>query len=358
MISSRGFNSAVRSTFGVYQLETSVVPLTGQVVSKILRDGQVVDFESASYDPEVSERALMELVRQLHEQKLDELRLLAQLGDAALKSSKVELSVQIGNLLARRGFLTEAETCLTRARRLDISHPPTYLSLARVCEQRGEWGEGLKFLKIGVQFDPKNPWFYYEEGVCLHRLGRDEEAKAAFLRALSLDPGHIQARLYLAYLWSESSPESAQEELEILKLHPFYGGVAKRGLELLEAGKLKAAREQLKDFIELMAPDDPGWVSSEFDLLLRYVEPKRRQVFLEEYLDSIRSRAQLNPDPALHNELGKIYLLMIKSYWDRAIIEFSRAIELNQNYEPARRNRELAEYELRGFLLFLKGLSS
>ena len=56
--------------------------------------------------------------------------------------------------------------------------------------------------ETGIRFSPRDPDLHYLRGVILVRQKRYDEARAAFKRALDLDPGYTDARANLARLGS------------------------------------------------------------------------------------------------------------------------------------------------------------
>jgi len=155
------------------------------------------------------------------------------------------------------------------------------------------------------------------------------------------------------------SPSSSLRLLKAVQEDPRYRSpLINDAISAIEAGEVEQARKLLADFRSTLGEEEVSYLSDEFDLLIRYAEPARKPFIIEEYREEIRTKLALEPDhPDLHNELGKIYLLAIKSYWDRAINEFKRALSLDPNLTAAKQNLELVQYELKGFLLFLRGLS-
>lgn len=101
------------------------------------------------------------------------------------------------------GHLAQAIDLLNQALRQNPNDAltATYLGIAH-CRQK-DFETGIPMLTQATQLQPANATFQYNLAVGLYQAGRKEEAKAAFERALAIDPHHAQAQAALTKLQTE-----------------------------------------------------------------------------------------------------------------------------------------------------------
>lgn len=74
--------------------------------------------------------------------------------------------------------------------------------------EQGKWQDAIFRFKLAIRFKPDFIQAYYNLGCCYMRVGRREEAKAAFRKTLSLMPNHADAIFMLSALDERAVPEN------------------------------------------------------------------------------------------------------------------------------------------------------
>ena len=93
----------------------------------------------------------------------------------------------------------------------------TPLNAARDDYDAGEYEAALSCAAQASALDPDEPQAHSERGAALSALGRFDEAKLAYARALALDPDHLDALLGAAHLYGVSLPSTREhDELAVL----------------------------------------------------------------------------------------------------------------------------------------------
>ena len=124
------------------------------------------------------------------------------------------------------------------------------LDAARAAYQAQEWKRALSCAAEAAARSPDDPAAHSERAAALSALGRFDEARLAYARALALDPEHLDALLGAAHLYGVSLP-STRESDELAFLY------AERGRQLAAEGDDEALTAEFA-LLSAMAANDLG----------------------------------------------------------------------------------------------------
>ena len=102
--------------------------------------------------------------------------------------------------------------------------PQAKLLLAGILGDNGKLGEAIALAKKAAKKIPNDPAVHYSLGVQLSRFNRMKEAKASFAKVLKLDPDHVLAVEYLAYIGKGEAPEESLGIVDNLLERAAYAG--------------------------------------------------------------------------------------------------------------------------------------
>jgi len=108
-----------------------------------------------------------------------------------------------GEILLRTGPAAGAEARLRAG--IDALGDRHRFGVARLYQEQGQSGVGEMLLREWVVQSPRDADAQFDLGRYYYLLERFEEAEAALLRALELDPEHAPAMNFLGYSWAERS---------------------------------------------------------------------------------------------------------------------------------------------------------
>ena len=206
----------------------------------------------ASGVPERAEAALRATARAIAAGgRLDEaLALVAANGGAAADRLRLELLLVVGS----------TDAALALAERLSVSPDVDELRIAALLQDAGEHAAALPTLMAARRTAPDSIEVEFRVASCLERLGRQEEAVAAFRTLLAQAPDFAPALNYLGYLWIERA-ENLEQAVgmvgEAVRLDPDNGAyVDSLGWGYFQLGRLDEAVHTLERAARLL-PTDP-----------------------------------------------------------------------------------------------------
>jgi len=122
----------------------------------------------------------------------------------------------LGEVLLKFGSIEQGMRAFDRTIALGYSDDiDLMLQIGRALFREGFVEQALAFFERGAQQSADSAEAQACIGYALHRLGRDADATAALLRSLELDPGFVEARVYLANLMFDAGRrEEALVEFE------------------------------------------------------------------------------------------------------------------------------------------------
>jgi Tfp pilus assembly protein PilF len=100
----------------------------------------------------------------------------------------------LGCLLQSAGMLEPAAESYRRAIALAPAYAPAHVNLGVICQQRGEADQALVHFRAATAAAHENPDAWCNLGFALERRGELAQARAAYDRALEIDPGNVAAR--------------------------------------------------------------------------------------------------------------------------------------------------------------------
>ena len=181
----------------------------------------------------------------------------------------------------------------------------------------------VNVLTLALAVDERVPQLHNSLGEALQRLGRLDEARRHYRRALTLNPGYAEAHGNLGnMLWEQRDPEGAMAcYRQALALRPDYAMARHNlGVVLLDQGRLDEAIESFKRALAI----NPGYAEAHNNLGVAL----RLRGELEAAITSFRRALALNPDYFdAHHYLG--IALCERGDLEAAVASYRQALALN-----------------------------
>ncbi len=115
----------------------------------------------------------------------------------ALDSSSPDAWVVLARVLYNQTRVDEAVSAYERAIALDSENPFAHNNLGLIYIEQERFEVALPHLQRAVALRDDLPFFFNNLGITLERLGEVEEAKAAYTKAVELDPNNTKAQANL-----------------------------------------------------------------------------------------------------------------------------------------------------------------
>jgi len=228
----------------------------------------------------------------LERQNQPELAMAAYRRAVELKPTYDAAMVNLAILLSDDGRFDEAQQLADRARELDVANPSAHFIAATLSGHRREWGPAAAGYREVLRLDASNVVALVGLGKASALLGRPDEARSSFERALELDPEDAGANFHLGTMLAAADPEAARLHLErALRTDPEHEDAHNNlGAILLEHGRAADAESHFRQAIAL----SPGRPNFHYNLGLAY-KALARPVDAER---AFRRTLELSPDHA------------------------------------------------------------
>ncbi len=163
-------------------------------LGKLLMTLCAVRFSTATFDRACLEQAVVELERA-----------------CALKPQNAEAAYWAGRALGKVPRIPEALARLETAISLDPAHGPAFKELGLLCAAEGDLARSEEYLTRARELLPKDDEILLQLGMQLESGEQLEEAKAAFLEAVRLNPAHPGPLTRLVWIYQRlGDAEAAQ----------------------------------------------------------------------------------------------------------------------------------------------------
>lgn len=361
----------IRHRGGKYFLQTSFVPEEGRVVSSFFRDG--VPFDSMVRKIEGDPRAeeLREMTKEVHGLNKRNFRFLLEARDSTGDSDDPGPHLRLAEALLRRNLLEEAVEEARSALAKGSKDSRAWMIMGEAGYRRGEYEKALQALRQGLELNPDYPDLHNLMGLVLLREELCGEAVECFERAISLNLyyGEPYLNLVRAYLLNTI----VKQDYELSRgLEGKFRENLKKARQLnpqldpstIEEARRSFEREDYQEALDLIDSLETGAGASELDemVLELYLTLNQRgedlvEEEIEGYLERINEIIDRNPTYAdAWNSLGILYTAKCKLLMDRAGEAFRKALEINEDYEKARKNLRLTENDRQGIFILLRAL--
>jgi tetratricopeptide (TPR) repeat protein len=320
---------------------------------------------------------LLELeVKQCHDMVIADLDLLNATMHNVTTTRNADANVKLGNLLLAKGLVDEAIEISRSALKLQADIPGGYYLLGQALCKKGELEESLQNLEKAIQQTPDYPDVLLWMGRVHREMKQYNMAVNMVRTALEINPDYVQAHFNLGLYLIESAhfdPKNVEMSTPIERIKEAKPSLLRAAslsshfsrkkiglvLDLLDdLDQWGEAVQQLQQIADSRVMESRGLiVDSEFYLRYMFTDPQREHRSLDNYIKLLERTAGQHPDyPDVRSSLGSAYLVRCWQYFGKAVEEYREAVNLNPDFQKAKKNLRLVENDGRGFLMLLRAI--
>lgn len=354
-----------------YFLQTSLLQQKGIIQSSFFKNGMPFDTHRIPVDGKKSPDDMRRATKEVHLDNKRRFIAVLEASERLRKSDDPKTHLRLAQALWKRHLGEEAVQEAQRAIDKGSKESLPYMIIAQCHFEAGRLEEALEAVRTGLAISPEYPDLHNLLGEIHLERRKCRPAIESFNRAIGLNLYYGEPYLNLArafllntivkedYELSRDPDKSFLGNLErAVQLDPF---LVIESIE--EAKKLFLSRDYSAAYEALsQAKRRPGRDSIDdimLDLYLMLISEGEalREEEIEAYLSRIKEIVEVNPTFADgYNMLGILYTAKCKIFMDRAGQAFRKALEINSNYQKARKNLRLTENDRQGIFILLKAL--
>ena len=366
-----GIDTRIKTEEGDYIIETFADSRNFRVVSEIFFEGRVVEVKEISYEPSISEDGLIRLIHKLQNASIDVLQNLFDLDELLKKKATAEGFYRIGRLFFKRKLIDRAITSYEECLKCDPNFADAFKDIGRILGIGKNYKEAKEYLSKAIEIESERPDYHFHLGKILFNAGETKEAGKSFSRALELNSDYAEAYFFhgLALLKEFillQDVDVDEERIILIEVdlknasildEKFREKSYNEALKLLKKHSYNEALKQFLEFSTKFMEIEAHDVIDEFTLFAKYSKKKISLLTVDEYINNILALIEENSEYAdLHNALGKAYILKVRALLNASSLQFQKALEINPEYEEAKRDLELVVNEGKGILLLLRAI--
>jgi tetratricopeptide (TPR) repeat protein len=354
-----------------YFLQTSLLSDKGLIQSSFFKNGVLFDTIQVSTDGKASADELKKAAKQVHVENKSKFLVILNVSGRVGSSDDFRPHLRIAQALFRRRLyeeaLQEAQKSIDKGNKDSLPH----MIIGESYYEMGNLAKAFEATSVGIAINPKYPDIHNLMGKIFLKQNQCRRAIECFNRAIELnlyygEPYFNLARTYLLntivkedYELSKDLDGAVLGNLErAAQLDPFLIDDAfddakslvaaknyQAAYEVLEAARKKPARRGVEEIV--------------LDLYLMLLNDGEdlKEDEIEKYLGRVREVVDQHPTFADgYNSLGILYTAKCKIFMDRASKAFRKALEINGDYQKAKKNLRLSENDRQGIFILLKAL--
>jgi tetratricopeptide (TPR) repeat protein len=354
-----------------YLFQTTYNESERSVVCSLFNEGKLLNMHFTPVPRDMQGNELIEYIIKVHERTLNEYEILLGVTESKKDSDQAEVIYKLGSALLTKKLYDEAIELLQTALTKHDDNSAIRMLLGKVYSAKNRFEDAESELIKAVDLSPAYPDFRNLLGETYLHLGKPVAAIGQFKKAAESNVYYDRAyyNMGLGFILNGIVKEDFDLAKDIQKncdesfgkavtFNPEYiNENYETGMSLLREGRLEKAYEKLSSVPESGDADKTS--GDLLDLYIRCVFGSNglTEESIKSYIEKAESLLKKNPGYAdLENELGMAYTILGRIMRDKANDHFRKALEINPNFNKARKNIKLSEYDLKGFEALLEAI--
>jgi len=365
------FKDIIRSKNGEYLLQTANSVYQHRIVSSFFKNGSLIDSKQKEYDENIGDDALLSITRSFHEEAKEEVQALLQMVEKLADSEHAETKNLLGLAFFRKGMYDEAINQFEDAIVISPDNSVIYDNLGRAYLSTGKVDEAIAVLERAIELSPNFADFHNDLGLAYLEKQQCKKAVEQFEKAIDINAYYADAyyNLAIAYILNAHSREDFSLSVNIYskvmeniekaaRINPNLNNeYSQKGRDFLRSENYEnaiAAFEKAKS-AQASSPDTSFILDFYLQVIADGTAMKSSTIW--RHIRQLEELVKKYPNYAdLYNDLGVAYVVMSKHVNGKAIEYFKKSMELNPNFERAKKNKRLAEYDSKGMQLLFDAI--
>lgn len=365
-------NSTLKFNSKDYQLRTSSNGQTNSIVCSLFRGGDYITSKKIKYEKSSGD-TLLHLIKKFHEQQREKYEKIFDLSEKVQKAGNSEIQNMLGIVFKKNNLHIEAMHEFGRAINQNPADSWAYYNLSQTLLILKKYDVALSSMERAIQINPDYADFYNCVGMIYHEMAACKKAIDNFDKATSLNPYYSEAYFNrgLTFVLNEIIREDYQLSNtyldEVVKsfeqavlMNPSYQTQEYfNGIEHIRNDNPRKAYETLNIAKEKGTQSNYQHDKYEYYLKLLFLEDENQFDTIWKYIKFLQGLLKKYPGHAdIYNDLGLAYNMFRNYLNEKAISNFQAALAINPDFEKAKRNFKLFNYEKTGAELLLKAITS
>jgi len=373
-----GLNTNVNVENKVFHVQTTTLNHKNVVKAEIYEHGKILTVFEYGFDElgiykGMRNDDLSKLVAEVHQEKIDDIEMLF---DMSKKIRSVKHSVsnnKMGAVFLSWNMIKEAIDEFKIAIENDSEYADAYNNLGRAYIELAEYAKAIEALRVAQSLNAKFADVHNYLGVAYTETGEFEKAFGAFEASVKINPSFYEAYINTALTLIRYAKNAEPGYDSSPKFYDALLKNIKMAFEILSNENIQAYQRIYKS-IQLKQYEVAGFLLVD---LKKHMQKQRSIVHITDlfylkfmfggegkndhtiarYEKLLMERIRQNSTYAdLHNSLGILHIIQCRNFFLKAIDDFKHAIEINNQYDSAKKNLRLAENDGRGFLILLRAI--
>lgn len=365
-------NSVLHFKNKEYQLRTSNNGRLNKIVCSLFRNGGFINSKEIEYS-ENKETDLLAQIKKFHEDRKKEIELFFNLSQRLIKEGNPELLNMLGVIFHENNLHTEAVEEYLKAIENAPEESQTFNNMGKSLFAMGKYDHAIKAFEKAIRLNPEYVDYYNNIGKVYLKTGACKAAVDMFDKAIAKNNYYSEAYFNRAIAFILNIIKKDSYELTLnykdeirqsfehaILMNPSYQNVHYyNAMEMVETEKPLEALEELK-----LAREEGShfsYVHDKYDYYLKilFCEKQDSYELIWNYINYLQELLKKYPGHAdIYNDLGTAYCILRNYMNEKAIANFMNALKINPDFDKAKRNLKLSNYERIGSEIFVKAITN
>jgi len=378
-MSDIGYNDDVKVYGRKFHIQTASSLAKGMAAVEVFEEGRVISKKFLTFERrkennnELLDERIRKIVESIHGETHSEIELLFAIAEKIKDLGHASSHVKLGMLFVKNNLMQDAIEQFETSIQINPNEISAYNNLGLAYIKAKEYPQAVKVLQKALEMEPGYADIHLNLGLAYHYEKQLHKGLDEIQQALAINPDYQIARYNLAIIYLDSilidkkdkqlpepsiRVERAMQQMKTLIMLGVngMGDIISKVQKFLQAKDVESSVKLLLSSTERLFPEEFHSIIG-VDFFLRFMYSgkglSRRSLkkFEQDLLDSIAIQGDYAD---LWNNIGIVHLIQCRNLFLQALTEFNQALNINPNFEKAKKNKKLVDNDGKEFLMLLK----